>query len=130
MKLLLDTHVFLWWRADPRRLDRKVERAISHARMVYVSAASAWEAMIKSQLGKLRFPGSFSDAVTESEFSRLDITFDHAEAVGDLPHHHGDPFDRLLIAQATVEGLTLVSADRQMEPYKIPVVWADGRKGG
>lgn len=50
--------------------------------------------------------------------------------MGDLPHHHGDPFDRLLIAQATVEGLTLVSADRQMEPYKIPVVWADGRKGG
>ena len=130
MKLLLDTHVFIWWRADPRRLDRKVERAISQSRMVYVSAASAWEAVIKVQLRKLKFPGSFGAAVVESEFTRLDITFEHAEAVRDLPHHHGDPFDRLLVAQAMVEGLTVVSADRQLEPYRIPVVWADGRMGG
>lgn len=123
MKLLVDTHIFLWWRADPRRLDRKVERAISNARMVYVSAVSAWEAVIKSQLGKLRFPGSFSEAVIESEFSRLEITFAHAEAVRDLPHHHADPFDRLLIAQATVEGLTVVTSDRQFEAYRIPVLW-------
>ncbi len=123
MKLLLDTHVFLWWRSDPRRIDRQVERAISRSSLVYVSAASVWEAAIKSQLGKLRFPGSFSDAVEQSEFSRLEITFAHAEAVRDLPAHHQDPFDRMLVAQATVEGLTLVSADRQLEPYRIPVMW-------
>ncbi len=123
MKLLLDTHVFLWWRADPRRIDRQVERAISRSSLVYVSAASVWEAAIKTQLGKLRFPGSFSDAVEQSEFSRLEITFAHAEAVRDLPAHHTDPFDRMLVAQATVEGLTLVSADRQLEPYRIPVMW-------
>ena len=123
MKLLLDTHVFIWWRADPRRIDRQVERAISRSGLVYVSAASAWEAAIKSQLGKLRFPGSFSEAVEQSEFSRLEVTFEHAEAVRDLPAHHPDPFDRMLIAQATVEGLTLVSADRQLEPYRIPVMW-------
>lgn len=123
MKLLLDTHVFLWWRADPRRIDRQVERAISRSSLVYVSAASVWEAAIKTQLGKLRFPGSSSDAVEQSEFSRLEITFAHAEAVRDLPAHHTDPFDRMLVAQATVEGLTLVSADRQLEPYRIPVMW-------
>ncbi len=123
MKLLLDTHVFLWWRSDPRRIDRQVERAISRSSLVYVSAASAWEAMIKAQLGKLRFPGSFSAAVEQSEFIRLDVTFAHAEALRDLPAHHADPFDRMLVAQATVEGLTLVSADRQLEPYRIPVMW-------
>lgn len=123
MKLLLDTHVFLWWRAEPRRIDRKVERAISRARLVYVSAASAWEAAIKAQLGKLRFPGRFVEAVDQSEFTRLDITFAHAEAVRDLPPHHPDPFDRLLVAQAAVEGLTLVTADRQFEPYRVPVLW-------
>lgn len=123
MKLLLDTQVFLWWRAEPRRIDRKVERAISRARLVYVSAASAWEAAIKAQLGKLRFPGRLVEAVDLSEFTRLDITFAHAEAVRDLPLHHLDPFDRLLVAQAAVEGLTLVTADRQFEPYRVPVLW-------
>lgn len=123
MKLLLDTQAFIWWRADPRRLDRRAERAISHAALVYVSAVSAWEAVIKTQLGKLRFPGSFSAAVTASEFTRLDISFAHVEAVRDLARHHADPFDRLLVAQATVEGLTIVTADRQLEPYRIPVIW-------
>ncbi len=123
MKLLLDTQVFLWWRADPRRLDRQVERAITRAPVVYVSAASAWEAAIKTQLGKLRFPGSFGAAVLESEFAQLEVTFPHAEAVRDLPSHHNDPFDRILVAQATVEGLTLVTADRKLEPYRVPVLW-------
>jgi PIN domain nuclease of toxin-antitoxin system len=123
VKLLLDTQAFLWWRADPRRLHRRAERAISAAKVVFVSAASAWEAIIKSQLGKLRFPGSFTAAVAESEFTRLEITFAHVEAVKDLPFHHADPFDRLLVAQATVEGLTIVTADRQLEPYRVPVIW-------
>ena len=117
MKLLLDTHVFIWWRADPRRLDRKVERAISQSRMVYVSAASAWEAVIKVQLGKLKFPGSFGAAVVDSEFTRLDITFEHAEAVRDLPHHHGDPFDRLLVAQSLAEPMTLLTNDALLLRY-------------
>ena len=123
MKLLLDTHVFIWWRADPRRIDRKVERAISRAGIVYVSAASAWEASIKMSLGKLRLPGPFGAAVVDSEFTPLAITMAHADQVRDLPAHHTDPFDRLLVAQATVEGLTIVSADRQLEPYRIPVLW-------
>lgn len=124
MKLLLDTHVFLWWRAEPRRIERPVERAISRASLVYVSAVSAWEVAIKAQLGKIRYPaGSLAAAVADSEFSRLDVGFAHAEAVRDLPGHHADPFDRLLVAQAMVEGLTIVTADRQFEPYRIPVVW-------
>jgi len=123
MKLLLDTHVFLWWRAQPRRIEPKVERAISRADLVYVSAVSAWEAAIKSALGKLRFPGSVEQAVVQSDFTRLPITFQHAEAVRDLPRHHVDPFDHLLIAQALLEGLTLVTADRQFEPYRLPILW-------
>ncbi len=123
MKLLLDTQVFLWWRSDPRRIDRAAERAISRATLVYVSAASAWEASIKVRLGKLRFPGSFAAAVEQSEFTPLAVGMAHAEAVRDLPAHHADPFDRMLVAQAQVEGLTLVTADRQLEPYRVPVVW-------
>lgn len=123
MKLLLDTHVFIWWRADPRRIDRKVERAISRASLVYVSAASAWEAAIKIQIGKLRLPGPFEAAVIQSDFTPLPITMAHADQVRDLPPHHTDPFDRLLVAQATVEGLTVVTADRQLEPYRVPVLW-------
>jgi len=123
VKLLLDTQVFLWWRSDPRRIDREAERAISRARLVYVSAASAWEAAIKVRLGKLRFPGSFASAVEQSEFTPLAVGMAHAEAVRDLPGHHSDPFDQILVAQAQVEGLTLVTADRQLEPYRVPVVW-------
>lgn len=123
MKLLLDTHVFIWWRADPRKLDRKVERAISRARLVYVSAASAWEAAIKIQLGKLRLPGSFETGVRDSDFTPLPVTMAHAEQVRELAPHHTDPFDRLLVAQATVEGLTIVTADRQFDRYPIPVLW-------
>jgi PIN domain nuclease of toxin-antitoxin system len=124
MNLLLDTHVFLWWRADPRRLDAKVERTIAGADLVFVSAASAWEAVIKSSLGKLRYPGSFEVAVEDSDFAKLEITFAHVEALSELPRHHSDPFDRMLIAQARLEGLTLVTRDRLFEPYQVPVLWA------
>ncbi len=124
MRLLLDTHVFLWWRGDYPGLKASVRRAIAHADLVYVSAASAWEAAIKVTLGKLRIPGSLESAVEESEFAKLPISFRHAEEVASLPDHHSDPFDRMLIAQAQVEGLTLVTRDRQFEPYRIPVLWA------
>lgn len=124
MNLLLDTHVFLWWRAEPRKLDPKVERAIARADVVFVSAASAWEALIKSALGKLRFPGSFEAAVEDSEFAKLEITFAHVEGLRDLPPHHADPFDRLLITQARHEGLTIVTRDPQFEPYRIPILQA------
>ena len=124
MNLLLDTHIFLWWRANEPRLGAEARTAISDADVVFVSVASAWEVAIKMSLGKLRLEGRFGDGVDQSGFRPLPITFEHAEHVSSLPPHHRDPFDRLLIAQALSEGLTVVTGDRKFKPYKIPVVWA------
>lgn len=121
--LLLDTHVFLWWRTDNSRLNAVAREAISLAEIVFVSAASAWEAHIKMVLGKLDLPEPFSKGVADSGFSELAINFAHVEAAARLPMYHRDPFDRLLVAQATKEHLVLVSHDRTLEPYGIPFLW-------
>lgn len=123
MKLLLDTHVFLWWRTDSRSLARRTKRAIATADAVWVSAASGWEAVIKQALGKLSLTDSFASMVADSEFLELPVTLRHAEQLGQLPPHHTDPFDRMLIAQAQTEGLRLVTHDRQFEPYDVGIVW-------
>lgn len=122
MKLLLDTHAFLWWQEDSKRLGADARRAIARADTVWISAASAWEVAVKVALGKLRVPGPFADAVEASQFSGLPIGFEHAALVGRLPRHHGDPFDRMLIAQAIVEGATVVTHDAQFEAYAVPVL--------
>jgi PIN domain nuclease of toxin-antitoxin system len=115
--LLLDTHIFYWWQTNnPRLLSAPICEAFSR-RQVFVSAASAWEVAIKASLGKITFPGSFEEAVDCNGFLKLPVTFAHAQAVEYLPHHHHDPFDRLLVAQALVEELTLVTADRQVAAY-------------
>ena len=123
MKLLLDTHVVLWWRAKSRSLSAPAHRAIARADVVFVSAASAWEVAIKVSLGKLRIPGPFVDAVEQSEFRQLPISFEHAAAVATVGSHHTDPFDRMLVAQARIEGLTLVTHDEAFRPYDVPTVW-------
>jgi PIN domain nuclease of toxin-antitoxin system len=123
--LLLDTHVFLWWLEEHRRITPSLRTSIGSSSRVFVSAASAWEAAIKASLGKLRIPGSFEQGVEACGFDKLRIEFRHAERAGRLPAHHGDPFDRMLVAQAMSERLTLVSADRQLEPYEVPILWAD-----
>ncbi len=123
--LLLDTHVFLWWRTRDPRLRDSVRDVIAVAPVVAVSAASAWEAAIKANLGKLRLSGSFEDGAVASGFTPLAISFRHAELAGALPLHHRDPFDRMLIAQAMSERLTLVSVDRRLEPYDVSILWAD-----
>jgi PIN domain nuclease of toxin-antitoxin system len=121
--LLLDTHVFLWWQLDSRRLGRAAREAIATAGVVWISAASAWEVAIKQQLGRLTLDQSFSSMVDGSDFSALPVTFAHAERVAALPPHHADPFDRMLIAQSLVEGATLVTHDRQFRPYDVPILW-------
>jgi len=88
-----------------------------------VSAATAWEAAIKAALGRLRYPDSIETGVEASGFEKLPITFAHAESAAALPAHHADPFDRILIAQARLEGLTLVSGDRAILRYDVPVLW-------
>lgn len=115
--LLLDTHVVIWWRTDDARLADRARRAIAEAPAVFVSAASAWEVAIKQGLGRLRLPESFSHGVEDSGFHMLPVHFAHAELAGTLPRHHRDPFDRMLVAQAKIERLTLVTHDEALRPY-------------
>ncbi len=122
MRLLLDTHVVLWWRADDPALGRGARSAIAAADLVMVSAASAWEVAIKTALGRLRIPGDFEEGVEASGFAKLPISFAHAAEAGRLPAHHGDPFDRMLVAQAHLEGLTIVTRDRALSSYGVPIL--------
>lgn len=122
-RLLLDTHVALWWWANDKRLAPIAREAIAEATLVFVSAASAWEIAIKSALGRVRLPRSFADGVQQAGFIELPVAFAHAAATEFLPAHHADPFDRMLLAQAKVERLVLVTHDRQFEPYGQAVIW-------
>ena len=121
--LILDTHVFLWWRTNDQRLNERAREAISTAAVVFVSAASAWEAAIKVALGRLVLPEPFGTGVDHSGFRRLAVSFEHAEAAAALPHHHGDPFDRMLVAQAQLEACALVTHDRLLAPYEVTTIW-------
>ena len=87
-----------------------------------VSAASIWELAIKQAAGRLRVPADFLALIDETGFARLPITFEHSAEAGRLPSHHGDPFDRMLVAQATIEGLTLATADARLSEYDVPVL--------
>jgi PIN domain nuclease of toxin-antitoxin system len=121
--ILLDTHVALWWLENSPRLRVEAREVIASADVAYVSVISGWEVAIKLSVGKLRIPGSFEAAIDEGGFSRLPLTFAHTAALAELPFHHRDPFDRMLIVQARHEGLTVVTADRRFEPYDVAVVW-------
>ena len=118
MRLLLDTHVFLWWLADDKRLRAAEREAIRDPENdVYLSSASIWEIVIKQELGRLRTPEPASVAARRLGLQPLPITFEHAEATAALPPLHNDPFDRLLMAQAKAESLTLVSYDTVIRAY-------------
>jgi PIN domain nuclease of toxin-antitoxin system len=121
-RYLLDTHVFLWWQSNDPRLADDVKRLIASAAVVAVSAVSAWEAAIKVGLGRLRLPMSIEEGVETAGFSKLPVTFGHAERVARLPRHHADPFDRLLIAQAQLEGLTLITHDGVFPKYDVALL--------
>lgn len=123
MDLLLDTHAFIWWTAVDQRLAENVRAAIADSEnRVVVSAVSVWEISIKRASGKLTFQHDILQVLTRTGFDTLDITPAHADTAGSLPLHHADPFDRLLIAQARMEGLVLVTQDRQILAYGVPVL--------
>lgn len=120
MNLLLDTHVLLWWLDDPRRLSPNAIAAISDdGNGVFVSAAVVWEIIIKKALNKLTVPDDIVDVISQNRFNRLAITIEQALAVEKLPMHHRDPFDRILVAQAMVEGMTLVHRDQEIAKYTV-----------
>ncbi|MEQ1898056.1 MAG: type II toxin-antitoxin system VapC family toxin [Vicinamibacterales bacterium] len=123
MKLLLDTHVLLWWIADGRQLKAQARSAIAEADLVWASAVSGWEMAIKSQRGKLQLDDAVDTLIADAGFDELSATLAHAERFRNMPSHHTDPFDRFLIAQAQVEGATIVTHDRQFGRYDVPVLW-------
>jgi len=124
-QLLLDTHVALWAFASPELLRPEVRSALTDPlNTVMVSAISIWEVEIKRALGKLDAPQGFAALCTERGFDALDVSFRHAEVAGALPPHHGDPFDRMLVAQAMTEGFELVTTDPAMSAYDVRLVAA------
>lgn len=124
MRLLIDTHILLWWLADDDRLPEGPRDAVNTAAEVRFSTASVWEIAIKRKLGRLEVPEDYLDAVDAGEIDLLPITGQHAEIAGALPRHHEDPFDRMLVAQAKADDLTLVTADRRLTDYDLPVLLA------
>lgn len=124
MRLLLDTHAAIWLIDDDERLSGSARDAVTdRANHVLLSATVVWEIAIKRALGKLDVPAGYVASLLGYAFVPLEITLQHAEAVEHLPHHHGDPFDRMLVAQAQVEGATIVSRDPRFAPYDVPVLW-------
>ncbi len=120
MRLLLDTPVLLWWLANDPSLADEAESAIADpGSAVFVSAASAWEIAIKQALGKLEAPNDLERQIELNRFAPLSITVGHAYSAGTLPRHHDDPFDRMLVAQAQAEGLTIVTRDPRLGPYGV-----------
>jgi PIN domain nuclease of toxin-antitoxin system len=122
MRLLLDSHVFLWWKAADPRLSPAMVRAITEAAEVYVSAATAWELGLKVSLGKLRLPESVEDGIAAAGLTELPVHFRHTREAVLLPPHHHDPFDRMLVAQARCEGLTLMTHDDKITRYEVAVL--------
>jgi PIN domain nuclease of toxin-antitoxin system len=120
MTLLLDTHVLLWWLADDPRLTPAMREAIADpSTAVMVSAASAWEVAIKAAAGKLTVPDGLPQELARHGFDELPVTVEDGLAAGALPRHHGDPFDRMLIAQATRRRIVVVTADRRFADYDV-----------
>jgi PIN domain nuclease of toxin-antitoxin system len=129
VRVLLDTHVWLWLQSEPERLsEASLEMLIDPANELLLSAASAWEIAVKVLLGKLALPAPPADYVPRrlatSGTTALPVELRHALHVATLPRHHRDPFDRLLVAQAQVEGLPLVTADPQLAAYEVEILAA------
>lgn len=128
MNILLDTHAFLWWITDDPKLSETARNIIREGRnILFWSAASSWETAIKYHLGRLPLPEEpepfLSEELGKNHIESLPITDSHAFQAGQLPRHHKDPFDRMLIAQAKVESLTLLSCDPAFDLYDVDVEW-------
>ncbi len=122
MSLLLDTHVVLWWLTDDPTLSEEIKTRLDHEPDIWVSAATIWEVSMKQAIGKLTEPAELPERIRGSGFRELSIRFDHAIAAGNLPPLHRDPFDRMLVAQARCDDLTLVTRDPRCKQYDVAVL--------
>ena len=124
MRLLLDANAFVWWVTSSPRLTARAQATIAEkANEVEVGIGAIWELTIKRSLQKLHFPFDFETELRNESFRVLPISFAHLRALDALPQHHGDPFDRLLIAQALAEGIPIATADRRFPAYGVQIVW-------
>jgi PIN domain nuclease of toxin-antitoxin system len=119
VRFLLDSHVALWWLAADPTIGVECRRRVDTAAEVLVSVITPWELGVKRALGKVDYPDGLVDALRASGFDLLAVTAEHAELAPTLPPHHRDPFDRMLVAQAQLESLVVVSADESLVPYAI-----------
>ena len=124
MNLLLDTHAILWFVAGATELRQDARTAIEAAERTYVSSASIWELAVKHARGRLVAPADLPGQLRELGFIELALGWEHAQVAGELPPHHRDPFDRMLVAQAIVERLTIVTSDAMIGRYGVPVIAA------
>ena len=125
MNLLLDTHALLWWLGDPASLSSRAREAIADPEnTVFLSAVVVWEIRIKEAIGRLELPEEFREVLDEQPFVVLPVTVEHAHAVGRLPAIHRDPFDRMLVAQALCERLTIVTRDGSIPAYPVQTLEA------
>lgn len=122
MDLLIDTHILIWWLAESTQLSKKARTEIAAAEVVYVSPISAWEIEMKKARGLLSTPDNLEETLRTYALRPLPITVAHGVAAGHLPLHHRDPFDRMLIAQASVESLTLMTGDAVFKKYDVKVM--------
>ncbi|WP_214472791.1 type II toxin-antitoxin system VapC family toxin [Mesorhizobium sp. dw_380] len=116
---LADTHIILWSISDDRRLSEHHRAVLASEAVVFASAASVWEIAIKRSIGKLSAPDDLPTLLPRMQFQPLAVNFQHANAVRDLPRYHGDPFDRMLIAQAQLENLTILTSDPHFTRYDV-----------
>jgi PIN domain nuclease of toxin-antitoxin system len=128
MRALLDTHAFLWWNMEDPQLSLRAKEIIAHGENeIFLSAASVWEISIKAAKGKLVLPEPPAQYIASRmglyRFQPLLVQINHAARVYDLPPHHDDPFDRMLIAQSQVEGMPLLSTDAEIRKYQVEVIW-------
>ena len=122
--MLVDSHVALWWLDAHRSLGPGCRSSIELADTVFFSAVTPWELGIKKALGKLSYPAGLTDKLEAEGFEALSISARHAEHAAALPPHHRDPFDRMLVAQAQLESLALVTADHALRPYNVDLIAA------
>jgi PIN domain nuclease of toxin-antitoxin system len=123
MKLLLDTHILIWWLSQDRRLSQPETDIITDPdNLIFVSAATAWEIAVKRMIGKLEAPDDLPAALAANNFLELPITIEHSQKLYQLPLHHNDPFDRIMVAQAMSEDLTFMTRDAKIALYEVRTI--------
>jgi PIN domain nuclease of toxin-antitoxin system len=124
MRLLIDSQILIWAMVDDARLRSHLREAMQAAEVVHVSAASIWEIAIKRRKGRLSVPDDLVERVDRAGFRALSVTIEHGWLAGSLPRLHDDPFDRVIVAQAIAEGLTIATSDRRIQAYGVPTIAA------